>query len=60
MTVRWRAALALAVVVPFGLPFIWLVASAFKPFDQFYGTNANRSNCTTLFSSFLMPGSAMP
>jgi len=34
--VSWRAILAVVVVIPFALPFVWLVASAFKPIDQFY------------------------
>jgi ABC-type glycerol-3-phosphate transport system permease component len=34
--VSWRAVLAVIVVIPFIAPFIWLVASAFKPIDQFY------------------------
>jgi len=34
--VSWRAVLAVLVVIPFIVPFVWLVASAFKPIDQFY------------------------
>ena len=34
--VSWRAVLAVVVVIPFAMPFVWLVASAFKPIDQFY------------------------
>ena len=32
----WRLAAAIVVALPFALPFVWLVASAFKPVDQFY------------------------
>jgi len=32
----WRWPLAALVTLPFVLPFAWLVASAFKPIDQFY------------------------
>jgi multiple sugar transport system permease protein len=32
----WRAILAVVLVIPFAVPFIWLFASAFKPLDQFY------------------------
>lgn len=35
---RARTALAIAVVIPFGVPFVWLIASAFKPVDQFYAS----------------------
>jgi multiple sugar transport system permease protein len=31
-----RTVLAIALVLPFALPFAWLIASAFKPVDQFY------------------------
>jgi multiple sugar transport system permease protein len=34
----WRPLLALAVSVPFWLPFVWLVSSALKPVDQFYAS----------------------
>ncbi len=33
-----RGLVALAAAVPFGLPFVWLVANAFKPIDQFYAS----------------------
>lgn len=33
-----RTLLAALAVVPFGLPFVWLIASAFKPVDQFYAS----------------------
>ena len=33
-----RGLVAVAAAVPFGLPFIWLVANAFKPLDQFYAS----------------------
>jgi len=36
VSVSWRAILAVVVVIPFAVPFVWLVASAFKPVDQFY------------------------
>ena len=36
VSVSWRAILAVVVVIPFAVPFVWLVASAFKPIDQFY------------------------
>jgi multiple sugar transport system permease protein len=35
---RGRTLLAIAVVIPFGLPFVWLIASALKPVDQFYAS----------------------
>ena len=34
----WRSPLAVAAVVPFAVPFVWLVVSAFKPVDQFYSS----------------------
>ena len=34
--VPWRAILAVVLVIPFAVPFVWLFASAFKPVDQFY------------------------
>jgi multiple sugar transport system permease protein len=34
--VSWQAVLAVALVIPFIVPFIWLFASALKPVDQFY------------------------
>ena len=34
----WRSLLAVVVVIPFALPFVWLIASAFKPVDQFYAS----------------------
>jgi multiple sugar transport system permease protein len=36
--VSGRLLLAIAVVIPFGLPFVWLIANAFKPIDQFYAS----------------------
>jgi multiple sugar transport system permease protein len=36
--IGWRRVLAVAAVVPFGLPFLWLLLSAFKPRDQFYAS----------------------
>ncbi len=38
MSGRWRTILAVVVVIPFALPFVWLVTSAFKPRDQFYAS----------------------
>src|SRR5688572_10685372 len=35
---RGRTLLAIALVIPFALPFVWLIASAFKPVDQFYAS----------------------
>ena len=35
---RGRSLLAIALVVPFAVPFVWLVTSAFKPVDQFYAS----------------------
>lgn len=35
---RWRGLLAVAAVLPFALPFLWLVGSVFKPVDQFYAS----------------------
>lgn len=35
---RGRTVLAVIAVIPFALPFVWLVASAFKPVDQFYAS----------------------
>jgi multiple sugar transport system permease protein len=34
----WRWPLAVAAVLPFAVPFLWLVSSAFKPLDQFYAS----------------------
>jgi multiple sugar transport system permease protein len=34
--ISWQALLAVALAIPFAVPFIWLFASAVKPFDQFY------------------------
>ncbi len=34
----WRWPLAVVAVLPFAVPFVWLVASAFKPVDQFYSS----------------------
>jgi multiple sugar transport system permease protein len=38
MSARWRTALAMLLVLPFAVPFVWLVLSAFKPVDQFYAS----------------------
>jgi multiple sugar transport system permease protein len=34
----WRGPLAVAAVLPFAVPFVWLLANAFKPVDQFYAS----------------------
>ena len=34
--IPWRLALAVAVTIPFWLPFVWLVGGSLKPIDQFY------------------------
>lgn len=36
--VPWRSLLAILAVLPFVVPFLWLVASALKPLDQFYAS----------------------
>jgi multiple sugar transport system permease protein len=37
-TSTWRWPLAFVAVLPFAVPFVWLIASAFKPVDQFYSS----------------------
>jgi multiple sugar transport system permease protein len=36
--VPWRSLLAILAVLPFVVPFLWLLASALKPLDQFYAS----------------------
>lgn len=36
--IGWRTPLAILAVLPFVIPFLWLVANAFKPVDQFYAS----------------------
>ena len=36
--INWRLPLAVLATMPFVVPFLWLVASAFKPADQFYAS----------------------
>ena len=36
--IGWRTPLAILAVLPFIVPFLWLVANTFKPIDQFYAS----------------------